>query len=227
MRAVLKGFVGAVVLVAGAGVAAAADLPARMPAKAPAMSPVYNWTGFYAGLNAGVDWLNAGVGTGTGFAGGGQIGYNWQTANIVFGLEADIQGSTAKGSGTLGGTAGLAATESDKVNYFGTLRGRVGFAQNAWLAYVTGGLAYTTIKRDGTLIAGGAGSYSSSNTKTGWTLGGGLEWGFAPRWTAGLEYLYMSFSGDTNTYTTTVPAVTATYSKTTLNVLRLKVNYRF
>src|SRR5579862_7233382 len=103
-------------LVLATGTALAADLPARMPVKAPAYVPMYNWTGFYVGGNFGWGWNNSsgtsvlgGVsgpvsGSGNGALGGLQAGYNWQTNNIVFGVETDIQASG--GSGNFTGTNG-------------------------------------------------------------------------------------------------------------------------
>ena len=74
--------------------------------------------------------------------------------------------------------------------------------QNAWVGYVTGGWAYTTINRSGTASGPVAGAFSANTSKSGYALGGGVEWMFAPRWSAKLEYLYLGFNGDTQTYAT-------------------------
>jgi len=210
-----------------AGSALAADMPARMPVKAAPMAvPYYNWTGFYVGLNAGYGWartddIAAGVSANPrGFVGGGQIGYNWQVNQVVFGLEADFQGSGQResASGVLPAPFGF-TTVTDRVRYFGTIRGRVGYAWDRALLYVTGGYAYQNIGID---VTAAGGSASSSTTKGGYTLGGGLEYAFAGPWTAGLEYLYL----DSGTTTTTLFGAPF-QSRVRNNVLRAKVNYRF
>jgi outer membrane immunogenic protein len=148
-----------------------------------------------------------------GFIGGGQVGYNWQFANaFVAGIEADIQGvAGARGStGSLGGgvptlfpdeTILSARSVSRGLDYLGTVRGRLGYlATPTLLAYVTGGLAYgganasTGILQANTFdgaepdVFASAGSFS--DTRVGWTVGGGLEWMFLPNWSAKVEYLY-------------------------------------
>ena len=210
-----------------AGSALAADMPARMPVKAAPMAvPYYNWTGFYVGLNAGYAWgrlndsTNGLTSDPKGFAGGGQIGYNWQVNQVVFGLEADFQGSGQRESASgvlpvLGAT-----TVTDRIRYFGTVRGRLGYAWDRALVYVTGGYAYQNVGVDVNSAVFGAAS--DSTTKGGYALGGGLEYAFAGPWTAGLEYLYLD-SGNTN-----VTLGGTTFSgRVRNNVLRAKVNYRF
>src|SRR5450432_182127 len=149
------------------GTAAAADLPAKMHTKAPIMDPPYNWTGAYVGLNAGYSWgnqsntlttaagatvlANSNSNSLNGFIGGGQVGYNWQVNQWVLGLEADFQGSAQTGSGTFFiPTSGVilvvpstSFSYTDNLDWFGTVRGRLGWAQQGrWLPYVTGGWAY-------------------------------------------------------------------------------------
>src|SRR5690348_8542618 len=127
--------------------ASAADLPARMPAKAPAYVPpmAFSWTGFYLGLNGGYGFgrgeFTGGLPSGGFDAGGGlfgaTIGYNWQTGPLVFGLEGDIDWSGMKGSGTCG-----VATACDvRSDYLSTIRGRLGYAIDRWMPYITGGAA--------------------------------------------------------------------------------------
>ena len=178
----------------------AADLPARMPAKAPAYIPLaYTWTGFYLGGNFGWGWSSGdattvlgGVtgttsGTGNGALGGLQAGYNWQTGALVFGVETDIQLSGGSGNFT-GSNGAITTTGTAKNPWFGTIRGRLGYAfAPRWLAYVTGGGAYGENKIDGTI--GGAGFSSSANFWT-WTVGGGIETAVWDRWTAKIEYLH-------------------------------------
>jgi len=231
-----------------AGAAMAADMPARMATKAPMAPPPYNWTGFYVGLNAGGSWGTqdnalvtiTGVTAATnsnnlnGFIGGGQIGYNWQMNQWVFGLEADFQGSSQKDDGTFfipGGALLLvvpatSVAYTDKLNWFGTVRGRLGWAFDRWLPYVTGGWAYGHGTIDGTTtIAGVTTSFSGSQDYSGWTLGGGLEWAFMNNWSARVEYLYIDF-GDGPTVAVS-PAFNIVSGKMTDNIVRAGLNVRF
>lgn len=148
-----------------------------------------------------------------GFIGGAQLGYNYEFKPVVFGLEADIQGVANKASSSVAAsgipvgfpTENMTSltTVSRDLDYFGTVRGRVGFeATPMLLLYGTGGLAYggvkssTTIAQSDTGIIPGnvAAAYSGtgtlSDTRVGWTAGGGLEWMFARQWSAKAEYLY-------------------------------------
>ena len=138
----------------------AADLAARPYTKAPALAAVYDWTGFYIGVNAGVglgrDRLQHDL-SGIGFAysfytspqggfGGGQIGYNWQTGSvfgpIVFGVEADIQGGGLSDDHTNFSGCSASRAYRQKLDWFGTARGRIGIANGPVLSYVTAGYAF-------------------------------------------------------------------------------------
>jgi outer membrane immunogenic protein len=195
--------------------ALAADIPARMPVKAPPpVVVVSNWAGFYIGVNAGVAWNHAeftdlgavgfaqpfGFPIGTkywspnkaGFTGGGQIGYNLQSGNIVYGVEADLNFVSNKASATLpaGAVAGTVITTS-KLDWMGTVRGRLGVALSPTLLYVTGGWAFAHFEDTWTapgVVPGGA-----DKTRSGWTVGGGIEHMFARNWTAKVEVLYADF----------------------------------
>ena len=187
--------------------AMAADLPTKAPAFAAAPFNGYNWNGFYVGANVGYQWgkvTNWGGGSPSGVAGGGQVGYNWQFNQIVFGGEADIQGSSANDT--------FAAWKFSNP-WFGTVRGRAGYSMNNILAYVTGGLAYGGGRVD---FAG----MSESQTHLGWTVGGGIEVGLTQNWSAKAEYLYVRL--DDRSYVLT--GVSNGFSQ---NVIRLGVNYRF
>jgi outer membrane immunogenic protein len=236
-----------VALAALAGNAFAADIPARVT-KAPAVvAPICNWCGFYVGLNAGYAWgqrdvswggVLAPFGTGgldnDGFVGGGQIGFNWQFPNspLVVGIEADIQGGDIGGSraGTLT-IAGLGVTtvntDSD-LDWFGTIRGRIGYAWANWMVYATGGWAFGNGGATATVTAPGfATSVSTSDTKNGWTVGGGVEGKFAPNWSAKLEYLYFQFDGGTAGIATPAGAASVTVSDLDVHIFRVGVNYHF
>lgn len=212
----------AAALAAFAGSSAlAADLPAPPSFDPP--PPAFSWTGFYAGGNVGGVWASPS----SSVIGGGQIGYNWQPGWLMLGAEADIEGMRLRHSALLTNTIGHSITSNTSVDYLGTVRGRTGVAFSRWLAYATGGLAYTTINHDGAGVTGVSGNYSGSDNKVGYTVGGGLEWAFLDRWSAKTEYLFASTPGQTDTYTTTSHPIRVTYSNAKFSILRLGVNYRF
>jgi outer membrane immunogenic protein len=195
----------------GAG-ASAADLGAPMY-KAP--SPAgYNWTGFYVGANGGfggdrfeypfsfgsIPVLGLGPTTGTstlnssGFFGGGQVGFNWQAGRSwVLGVEADfddadIEGLANTSANTFSGNVGT------KLDWFGTVRGRVGFLVTPQaLLYGTGGWAYghTTSNADAAAFGLAIGT-SIADQQNGWTAGGGLEYALTPSLSVKTEYLYLN-----------------------------------
>ncbi|WP_029352455.1 outer membrane protein [Bosea sp. 117] len=214
MKKIIGTGIAAAALLAAAP-AFAADMSQPYPTKAPAaiIAPAFNWTGFYLGVNAGYGW---GSGSGLtddlgidpdGWLAGGQIGVNYQFGNnVVLGAEADIQGSDFKDNDDFYGVR-------SKMDYFGTVRARLGYAFDNVLPYVTGGLAWghNEIKYDG---------FTSDKTHVGWTVGGGVEWGFAPNWTAKAEYLYMDFGDE---YYDSIGADAGL----TANVLRAGLNYKF
>jgi outer membrane immunogenic protein len=179
--------------------AMAADVIYDTPVETSPVSTVsYDWSGFYAGVNAGygfsgdtdirgtVDGGSGSIGI-DGFVGGGQIGYNWQSNQWVFGVEADIQYSDI--SGTLSGDSvadGFVSFGSE-LDYFGTVRGRVGYAFDNVLPYVTGGFAYG---RNELTYSDAFGSASDDKTHTGYTIGGGVEYGLTEQASVKVEYLY-------------------------------------
>jgi outer membrane immunogenic protein len=162
------------------GAAVAADLPrGPTPYYSPAPA-VYNWSGVYAGLNVGYGWgkvTNTSVDP-NGILGGGQIGINWQSGQFVYGAETDLQGS---------GASDTFAAYKFSNPWFGTLRGRVGYAFNNMLVYGTAGLAYGDLK-------GQFGGTVETHTLAGWTAGIGAEVGFTPAWSVKAEYLYMDLA---------------------------------
>jgi outer membrane immunogenic protein len=202
-----------------------------------------------------------------GVIGGAQAGYNWQySTNILLGVEADIQGSDMHGGvgcvlacGTPIATIPRFAAfpvvfssdaYSQKIDWFGTLRGRVGYVSGPTTVYVTGGLAYGDVERSGTvngitLNPNGstrntfAGSYNNSTTKVGWTVGFGGEGKLTvnPNWSVKGEYLYVDLGRNTDTFNTTFlpggnpgAGVAATRTDTSTNhehIFRLGLNYHF
>jgi outer membrane immunogenic protein len=235
--------------VALVGTASAADLPVKAP-RAPIVAPVYNWTGFYIGLNAGYSWghqdndiVNAATGVTAflnsnhlnGFIGGSQIGYNWQINQWVFGIEADFQGSGQDADGSFlivpvgvfaAAPPTTAISYSDKLQWFGTVRGRIGYAFDRWLPYLTGGWAFGHGEISGTTTIGAATtSFSASQDYSGWTVGGGVEWAFQDHWSVKAEYLYIDF-GDGPTVAVS-PIANIVSGNLTDNIVRVGVNYKF
>jgi outer membrane immunogenic protein len=247
--------------------ASAADMAPRYTKAPPVMVEVWNWTGFYIGGNVGYSWgrsrdtstLTNGAGTilltsadranMDGVIGGGQIGYNWQVQNWVWGLEADIQGSDQKGRrdflcptgvcsppfGVIAVFPGAAVPVSldQKLEWFGTVRGRVGvLATPKVLFYATGGLAYGEVRTAATVGAAAFG-FSNSDTRVGYTVGAGVEGVIGGNWTAKLEYLWVDLGKTSGSFLTTLPAfgggvLSSNYSsRITDNIVRVGVNYKF
>jgi len=215
-----------------ASMASAADLPVKAPAYRFG-APLYNWNGFYIGLNLGGSWGHQDLLIGTvspdGIIGGGQVGYNWQVEEWVLGLEADFQASGQKADGSFSTAAGIvpatSTTFTDKLNWVGTIRGRIGYAMGpagSWLPYVTGGWAWGHSEISGTTTDGvTAVSFSETqNYSSGWTVGAGVEWAFADCWTGKFEYLYIDL-GEGPTIANLVSG------KMTDNIVRAGVNYKF
>lgn len=200
---------------------------------------------------------NAGFNMDGGIA-GGQAGYNWQTGSWVWGVEADIQWSGEKGHGVYScaattptggvcfpgltaqlpaGVTGTGLAFDQKLEWFGTARLRGGWlASPRTLLYVTGGLAYGSIKTSASLTGvnafGVAVSVAGSNTDTrvGWTIGGGIEGMITQNWTAKLEYLYMDlggFSGGTLSLAPAALVATRVDTNFTDHILRAGLNYKF
>lgn len=205
--------------------AQAADIPMNAPPPpAPIFSPapVATWTGFYVGANVGYGWANVGTAAFSddlsGVIGGGQIGYNYQVSQWVLGVEGDFQGS-AESRTDSGSVLGTTFTIDQQIRWFGTLRGRLGYAFNDVLIYATGGAAWQNYELSVSALGT---TVSDDTTKIGWTVGGGVEWMFAPQWSVKGEYLYMD-TGDTDV---TLFGVTFT-GRAKNQIARIGVNYHF
>jgi outer membrane immunogenic protein len=204
--------------------ASAADLAARPYTKAPApVAAVYNWTGFYLGIVGGGAWENAsGDPKMKGGFVGGTAGYNWQTGNVVFGVEADGTWADVSASVTgptiVPGFGIVSTTLSSKTDAMGTVRGRIGWAVNNVLFYGTGGYAWIDNKL--TVSALGV-SVSDSKWHSGWTVGAGVEAFFAPQWSVKGEYLYRSLGGETY-FSGALPTGTLNF-----HTVQVGVNYHF
>jgi outer membrane immunogenic protein len=182
-------FVAGIALLALASTAAAADLPAPQPYyKAPAfLPPPFSWSGFYLGVNGGgafgtSTWDTAGSINTSGGLVGGTIGYNYQINHFVIGAEGDIDWASISGTTT---TAACPAGCKTGDSWLSTARGRIGYAADRFLPFVTGGAAF------GNINATTAG-LTTTTTNAGWTVGAGLEFAITPNWSAKAEYLYVS-----------------------------------
>jgi outer membrane immunogenic protein len=269
----LTGIAATALIVGGAVAAQAADLPTTKAPPAPVfVPPPFTWTGFYVGLNAGAIWSmgnrttslyvpaaatwiasywppNLGS-SNTGFIGGGQAGYNWQTGAFVLGVETDFDGTTL--SRTFNYTSIpfavttpypgdiLSVNAKASLDWLGTTRARLGFVatpDNRLMIYATGGVAY----------GGGSSNFSAfdsqnniflsgspSSSRVGWTVGGGVEYAITNNWTIKGEYLYYNLgstsftSFPTGPFSTAFPGVVA-YNKYTFDgsIVRAGVNYKF
>ena len=260
-------------LLGGIGSASAADMAVKAP---PMVAPPCVWCGFYIGVNAGGIWSNGNADfggdpstiaaiargqlpsslrpNGSGFIGGGQVGFNAQRGAFVWGIEGDIQGTTL--DRTVSFSSNLApaffpatTTAQEKMDVFATLRGRVGItASPMLLLYVTGGLAVgdprltstvTTfpvvpgIVGVGTCAAAGfcGAATSGDDWRAGWTVGAGAEWKINPRWSVKGEYLYYDLGNVGVTMVDNLgrfPGVFVTANERfTGSIARVGINYAF
>src|SRR5712664_2141150 len=221
MKKFLLGAAGFVALVLTAP-ASAADLAARPYTKAPPMiAAIYDWSGFYIGANGGwgssrncwtatsslgapVPPTSEGCHDATGGVVGGQIGYRWQSGGWVFCVEAQGDWADLRGSNT---SLVLLApfVNRTKIDALGLFTGQVGYAWNNVLWYVKGGAAVTNDKYEG--LNPGVVFDRATETRWGGAVGTGLEFGFAPNWSAGVEYDHL-FMGTRNvSFTSVLPPV--------------------
>jgi outer membrane immunogenic protein len=204
---------GAAALLGTAVSAQAADLAVKTPYLKAPVAMVYDWTGFYIGVNAGVgigrDYTRLAIPAGLSFEasylnpqgglGGGQVGYNWQVQNsffgaLVFGAEADIQGTGMRDNFNclIGCLPAQNLNISQKLDWFGTVRARVGIATGPVLSYVTGGWAYGSVKTSMVQTVGTTGTFTSNQNRGGWVYGTGIEASLGGNWTGKIEYLWIN-----------------------------------
>jgi outer membrane immunogenic protein len=240
-RNTLKLIMAAALSLALGQMALAADLPQRPAYKAaPMLSPVpvYNWTGFYIGGNVGGAWgtLDAtDVNTGatvspnnSGFAGGGQIGYDYQIGPWVIGIRNLFDGTSISGGATISDPL-FSGTINSSLHWFDALTARGGYlVQPNVLLYVQGGAAWTSWDINAINGAGVQVGEISGGNRTGWTIGGGVEWMFRPRWSTFLEYNYMGFGTRSATTTACGLGTCANISaKSDLQTVLVGLNYKF
>jgi len=227
-------------------------------------APSFNWTGPYLGVHLGYGWGDADTNFNplptpasfgilpetltphpSGIVGGIQGGYNWQMGCFVVGIEADFSGSGMSGSSSLSPIppypgvpySGGVLTTQENINYFGTVRPRLGYLLRPnVLIYATGGLAYGDVsyRANANFIPGGVGTeqypVSLSTTKVGWALGGGVEYAFSKCWTVKAEYLYMDLGSESaivSPISPNPPYQTGFSWQTTANIFQIGVNYKF
>ncbi|MBN9551837.1 MAG: porin family protein [Alphaproteobacteria bacterium] len=192
------------------------------------VASAFDWTGGYVGLNAGgafgtfdhpvpdSNGLSFDV-TASGFLGGVQVGYNWESGKAVYGLETDIQGSAIKGAFSISGAPAPNTYIDTNVDWFGTLRVRAGYTPvDRVMVYGTGGLAYGRVQTDFDY-----GLFRSSRTRLGWTIGAGAEYALNAHWTLKSEYLYTDFGRSTVSHDIPLENDVA------FHLVRAGLNYRF
>ena len=251
MKKMLLGVVGLIALCA-AGPAFAADLAPRPYVKAPPpmVAAIYDWSGFYLGINGGGGssrdcWtatssngvalpnVSEGCHSATGGMVGGQIGYRWQAASWVFGVEGQGDWADLKGSNP-SQIALIPYNNQTKVDAIGLLTGQVGYAWDNVLLYVKGGAAvtdnkYTSFFPVGNVFAAaGVPFNAATDTRWGGTVGTGLDVSFAPNWSVGVEYDHL-FMGNPNI---TFPASGIAVGRTDnigqgIDMGTVRVNYRW
>jgi outer membrane immunogenic protein len=217
--------------------AVAADLAARPYTKAPPMvAALYDWSGFYIGANGGwgtsrncwdfVGGASEGCHDADGGTIGGQVGYRWQAGTWVFGVEA--QGNWADFKGSNVSLVFPGAVNTTKVDAFGLFTGQVGYAANNVLFYVKGGAAVTSDSYRVNTLGGALAASTGDDTRWGGAVGVGLEYGFAPNWSFGVEYNHL-FMQD-RTYAFTTPAGVGAGSdriSQDVDLVTARVNYKF
>lgn len=196
---------------------------------------VHDWSGVYVGgqigygfgrIDAAYNLPNTPTIRGSqdydtdGFLGGVQVGYNYQINAVVLGVEADFSGAGIKGhSGEI--TSGLGDSYDTKVDWFGTLRVRAGYAFDRTLIYGTGGFAYGSVENQ--YLDGPVNSFSEKNTKGGWTIGAGVEQAITDQWSAKFEYQYVDLGDQTIDY----GANSSTTFDAKFNTVKIGMNYKF
>ena len=215
--------VAALSLLASAFTAQAADIPHPVYKGPRTVVAYYNWTGFYAGVNGGYGWGTSDwdlpvISTKPkGWLAGGTLGYNYQTGSWVWGLEGDFDWSDMKQSVACG-----AFSCESKQTWLATARGRIGYAFDRWLPYITGGGAFGHVKASLTNPA----VPGDSDTMIGWTVGGGLEYAFLGNWSAKIEYLYVDL-GKFNCGVSCAAGFVTDNVTFKENIVRAGLNYKF
>ncbi|SFU99941.1 outer membrane protein [Bradyrhizobium arachidis] len=253
MKTAMAFAAGMSLLFAATGAACAADMAVKAPPMPPPVA-VYSWTGCYVGVEGGWSWgrdraisngTNNGLDNGTagalktsgdvnGGLLGGTIGCNYQRDRWVFGIEGDGSWSGKTGSSNLVSPPFVPTFREDvSQSWIATIRGRVGFTVTPTvLLYGTAGGAFADLRIhefDPTAAAGSPAGIGATETQTfaGWTAGAGVEWAFAPSWSAKVEYLYMDLGSKGFFQATATGCCTFQSTHLTDNIVRAGINYRF
>jgi outer membrane immunogenic protein len=222
-----------------AGSASAADLAKALPPAPLPPAPVYNWNGFYIGAMGGYGWsdrLRLSV-AGFDFAAsssdlkggflGGTVGYNYQPGGtpLVLGIEIDAAWANLRISRSAA-TSFAVATAEDKIDAFGSVTGRLGYAWGPGLLYLKGGYAWADNRASASLTVPPLAALSASETRfhSGWTVGGGVEYLFAPRWSGKIEYMYADY-GTVNDAAGIMPGGVGLGA--TVHTVKAGINYHF
>jgi outer membrane immunogenic protein len=212
--------IAAMALLATSFSAEAADIPRPVYKGVRSVVAYYNWTGFYAGVNAGYGWGRSSwdapaiTVNSRGWMAGLTLGYNYQVGSWVFGIEGDYDWADVKGSSA----CLVLATCEIKNSYLATFRGRFGYAYDRWMPYLTAGGAYGDVKATINPAA-----FTASKALWGWTAGAGIEYAFLGNWTAKLEYLYVDLGAFDTGFT--APVVDNVNFRE--HIVRAGLNYKF
>jgi outer membrane immunogenic protein len=243
-RIALAALAGATLSIGAAQVASAADIPAPVYKAPPAAAVAFNWSGFYIGANAGYGWGrncwgvipggDDGCFNSSGPVAGGQVGFNWQTGNLVLGVEGSGDWANIKGQGQ--STLFVNDFNNTKMTALYTATARAGWAWDRTLLYVKGGAAWAREKQFGS-CTGVPGCVplnfvyaSATETRLGWTVGAGVEYGITRNISAAVEYDYMNFGDRDVTLVITPGAGCAPCTwniKQDLHLVTGRINYRF
>ncbi|MDQ0474866.1 outer membrane protein [Labrys wisconsinensis] len=247
-RSSLRIATAALALIGSISVTHAADLAVAAVEPAAPIDYAFSWTGFYVGANVGyafdgsnkvgaIDQTNKGLNEFAKFEykgvfGGLQAGYNYQFGSAVVGLEGDIQAAdlSDKFNPTFGPWHYIFHGKSD-INWFGTVRPRVGFAWDRALFYATGGLAVAGVDHSVAgygVFTGATVDMKNDDPLIGYVVGGGIEYAITDNWTARIEYQYLKFERKTVSATEVPPLYTdRTQEEPNFQSVRLGINYKF
>jgi outer membrane immunogenic protein len=160
--------------------------------------------------------------TADGVIGGGQIGFNWQAGPWVLGVEGQVSWADLTGEHVAN------FRRSTKVNYLGSVAGRIGYAWDRWLLfYAKGGWAFAHDKHELIQVSNNQFIADASETRSGWMVGGGLEWAFALNWSAKIEYNFMDFGKDSITFTNFLGQTFPLDIDQHIHLVKVGINYRF
>ncbi len=196
----------------------------------------YNWTGFYIGANVGGAWERTTItdklfdvtfnDTRSGFIAGGQIGYNWQISPVfVLGVEWMFDGTDIKSDVTTV-VFPSTITASAKVDWIQTLAARFGWAANNWLFYGKAGGGWVRDSATLTDVTRGI-SASASDTRSGWMVGAGIEYGFTPNWTVRLEWDHIGLGDVTHPGFIIISSIDTITVSRRFDLLTVGLNYKF